>query len=216
VVEQDQTNETALYWLYQVFDQKDDKRVCLENLVIINPDNRWAKEQLLHYLEGTPANGPQGRRVRRAATRLAAPAPARPLTLKLVTAFWLGISIIFLGSGIISAGDWLLGALRSRAPYTLTVVQFLDLLVIISFLTSALLGFFVAIALFWRSIIGFYGSILMALGLLLIGPTVSLISDPPNFLALICTAGTAGVIFLLTLASQSGLRNISQDERPSN
>ena len=50
VVEQDQTNETAWYWLYYVFDRKDDQRICLENLIILNSKNQWAKQELLHLL----------------------------------------------------------------------------------------------------------------------------------------------------------------------
>jgi len=218
VIEQDQTNETAWYWLYQVFEREDDKRICLENLIIINPHNRWAKQQLLDHLEASTAAAPQApakRRARRAVPARAAPTPARPLSLKLITAFWVGISVIFLSSGIISAGEWLLSALRSRDMSTITIAQFLELLVTISFLTSALLGFFVAVALFLRSMIGFYGSIVLALGLLLFGPTVSLVAQPPSYLTLVCTTGTAGMIFFLTLASQSGFRGTSQDEQPS-
>jgi hypothetical protein len=219
VIEQDQTNETAWYWLYQVFEREDDKRVCLENLIIINPHNRWAKQQLLDHLEASTAVAPQPapakRRARRAAPAKPVPVQARPLTLKLITAFWLGISVIFLTSGIISAGEWLLSALRSRDMSTISIVQFLELLVTISFLTSALLGFFVAVALFLRSMIGFYGSLLLALGLLLFGPTVSLVAQPPSYLTLVCTIGTAGMIFFLTLASQSGFRGTAQDEQPS-
>ncbi|NJN98614.1 MAG: hypothetical protein HC875_33255 [Anaerolineales bacterium] len=40
VVERDQTNEAAWFWLYQVFDRQEDKRVCLENLIVINPPQR--------------------------------------------------------------------------------------------------------------------------------------------------------------------------------
>ncbi len=62
VVEADQTNEVAWYWLYQVFDRVEDKRTCLENLILINPKNMWAKQELLSMLEasasGAIAAGP--------------------------------------------------------------------------------------------------------------------------------------------------------------
>ena len=47
VVEQDQTNETAWFCLYQVFDRQEDRRVCLENLLIINLEKSFYS---CHYL----------------------------------------------------------------------------------------------------------------------------------------------------------------------
>jgi hypothetical protein len=64
--------------------------------------------------------------------------------------------------------------------------------------------------------IGFYGSIILALGLLLMGPTISLIGYPPNYLAMVCTGGISGMIFLLTLASQPEFKNSSQNDKPTN
>jgi hypothetical protein len=227
VVERDQTNETAWYWLYQVFDREDDKRICLENLILINPANQWAKQELLNRLEAAPSASARlkiGKIRRRNSKPVDHPAAAvagdyttRPLSLKLVIAFWAGISIIFLSSGIIAAGDWFIEVLNSRNfPYGITVAQFLELLIAISFLASGVSGFFIAATLFLRSMIGFYGSILLALGLLLIGPTMSLISTPPNYLSLVCTGGVSGMIVLLTLAGQPGFKNPSQDDQPTN
>lgn len=215
VVEQDQTNETAWYWLYQVSERADDKRICLENLILLNPNNQWAKQQLLNHLDiAAPNAKPRRKPLVKKADQATIP---RPIPLKLIIAFWVGISFIFLSSGIISAGDWLLSVSRSRDfPYTLTIPQFLELLITISFITSGVLGFFIAITLFARSMIGFYGSLLLALGMLLIGPTVSLISTPPNYLALTCIGGISGVIVLLTLASQSGFRNTSTHDKSPN
>ena len=58
VVEQQQTNEVAWYWLFLVFDRVEDKRTCLENLIIINPQNQWAKQELLNYLADPVAGRP--------------------------------------------------------------------------------------------------------------------------------------------------------------
>jgi hypothetical protein len=55
--------------------------------------------------------------------------------------------------------------------------------------------------------IGFYGSLLLALGLLLVGPSISLIANPPNYAVMTCTGGMAGMIVLLTLASQPGFED---------
>ncbi len=222
VVERDQTNEAAWFWLYQVFDRYDDKRVCLENLLIINPQNHWARQELLYY--ATPADSlaleppaiaaRDGKPAARAAKRKskARAKPSRPLVLKIITAFWVGISIIFLGSGIIASGEWLASTLRSRTfPNYITGVQAFELLVAILFVVVGLIGLNVAIALFLRSMIGFYGSLLLALGLLLVGPTISLIANPPNYAVMIFTGGMAGMVVLLTLASQPGFKDTLQE-----
>jgi hypothetical protein len=112
-------------------------------------------------------------------------------------------------AGIISAGTWIFNAFGgddSVSPFRL-----LELVITVSFIVGGILGLYVAVALFTRSIIGFYGSLLLALCLLLIGPTVSLIARPPNYASLICTGGISGVIVLLTLASHSGLGNATHD-----
>jgi hypothetical protein len=218
VVEQDQTNEAAWFWLYRVFEHYDDKRVCLENLITINPQNKWAQEELRQLV---PAASPAGdgparqgsRRPRsqkaKAQKQLAAKIP-RPVTLKLVTAFWIGISLTFLSGGIIAAGNWLISSLRTRTfPNYITGFQAFELLVAITFVIAGILGLYVASLLYSRATAGFYGSILLALGLLLVGPIASLIVDPPNYLTMICTGGISGMIVLLTLASQPGF-NITE------
>jgi hypothetical protein len=218
VVEQDQTNEAAWFWLYQVFDRRDDKRLCLENLIIINPQNQWAHEELLNYV--SPSVAQQAARQPETGSRQGqskglsskkAPAPgrsrstSRPIALKLVVAFWLGISVIFTVGGIIAAGEWLISSARTRTfPYYLTGFQVVELLVAIIFVVAGVMGVYVAILLFLRSMAGFYGSVILALALLLVGPFISLIVDPPNYPALVCTGGISGMIVLLTLASQPG------------
>jgi hypothetical protein len=211
VVEADQTNEAAWYWLYQVFDRLDDKRVCLENLVILNPKNMWAKQELLKLLEASrPDRPPQGTKPPSRATPSSAAGATgdatetetdvdRPVTLKLVTAFWAGISIIFLGGGIISALEWLVG---QTTPSSALLFPLLDLTIGVFFIIAGILGLTIAAALFFESMIGFYGSLLLGLGLLLVGPVFSLITQPPNYVAMTCIGGIAGMIVLLTLASQ--------------
>lgn len=215
VVEQDQTNETAWYWLYQAFERKDDQRTCLENLIILNPDNLWAKQELLNLLEAMPAVKTEAEAKAEAEDAEAAGrSPPRPVTLKLVTTFWFGISTIFLGSGIISVGIWLTFLLSSQniTAQNGQSIQYTELIIGLSFVVGGVLGLYVAVMLLLRSIIGLYGSVLLALGLLLVGPTVSLITSPPNYVTLICTGGIAGMIVLLTLASQPGFEKIAQDD----
>lgn len=211
VVERDQANEAAWFWLYHVFERIDDKRTCLENLVLLNPRNQWARAELLNYLAPPAGAPPQPAAPPQKASsppKLAAKAKPLPITLKLVAAFWLGISIILLAGGIIGAGEWLVFGIRSETFRNyLTILQLFELLVSISLVVAGVVGINVAIGLYSRSMIGFYGSIIFALGLLLAGPVASLIASPPNYLALVCTGGISGTIVFLTLASQSGFED---------
>lgn len=220
VVERDQTNEAAWFWLYQVFDRQEDKRVCLENLIVINPHNGWARQELLNYAGAADTLAPEpptaakaGQPAARAKRKRKADArPARPLVLKLITAFWAGISVIFLLGGIMASGEWLASTVRSRTfPHYLTGLQAFELLVALLFVLGGLVSLNISIALFLRSMIGFYGSLLLALGLLLVGPTISLIANPPNYAVMIFTGGMAGMIVLLTLASQPGFKDTRQE-----
>lgn len=216
VVEQDQTNETAWFWLYQLFERQEDKRICLENLVIINPHNQWARQELLNlnHTPGSiglaPAASAAGAVVSKSKAKAKTVSPkqiARPLTLKIINAFWLGISLILLGGGIIACGEWLSSTIQSRNfPNYITVMQTLELLIALGLVIAGLIGLNIAVALFLRSMIGFYGSLLLGLGLLLVGPTISLIIQPPNYLAAICIGGMCGMVVLLTLASQPSLK----------
>lgn len=214
VVEQDQTNETAWFWLYQVFERPNDKQVCLENLLIINPYNEWARQELRQYNDNAytpamplytpsaPAPGPPA-----LAVGVTQRSP-RPFALKVGIAFWGGISIIFLGVGIIASGQWLALFVREGVTATtITAWQIIDLVISLSFVTAGFFSMGIALALFFRSMAGFYGSLLMGLALLLVGPTISLIARPPNYAAMICLGGMAGMMVLLTLASQPGLKD---------
>lgn len=221
VVEQDQTNEAAWFWLYQVFNRHDDKRICLENLITINPQNHWARAELLNYVAPAPprqarvqqkidgdraqAEGSPSRKKRQ--KRDAATSP-RPIALKLVVAFWFGISMVFLVGGIIAAGDWLISSTKSRTfPNYITGFQAFELLIAFIFVIAGIMGIYIAILLFSRSMAGFYGSVILALGLLLVGPIISLIVDPPNYPTMVCIGGISGMIVLLTLSSQSGFKD---------
>jgi Flp pilus assembly protein TadD len=55
VVEMDERNESAWLWLSSVVDSDDDKAVTLENVLVINPNNEWAKRGL--QLLGRPLPG---------------------------------------------------------------------------------------------------------------------------------------------------------------
>ena len=55
VIELDERNESAWLWLSGVVDNDDDKAVALENVLVINPSNEWAKRGL--QLLGRPLPG---------------------------------------------------------------------------------------------------------------------------------------------------------------
>jgi uncharacterized membrane protein YidH (DUF202 family) len=208
VVEQDQTNETAWFWLYQIFDRHDDKRICLENLITINSGNTWARQELLNYLNPAEAAQYQAPKPQDTSRN---PTSYRPVILKLVGAFWLGISIILLGGGIMAIVQSFIAISQNRTfPNIITSTQAFEMLVAIVLVVFGLAALLVAIGLFFETTIGVYGSLFLALGLLLAGPTISLIGDPPNYLALVCTGGIAGMIVLLTLASHPSFSETQQ------
>jgi hypothetical protein len=209
IVEADQSNEVAWFWLYQVIDRHDDKRLCLENLLTINPRNEWAQQELRHYSppEETKPAAPPPQPILPQGPLLNLP---RQMMLKLLIAFWLGISIIFIGGGIMASGEWLVAGMRSRTiPNYMTLGQTLELGVAIIFVIAGLISLNVTVSLLFRARVGFYGSIILALGMLCIGPAISLLTIPPNYLTLVCTGGISGVIILLTLASEVELKDKS-------
>jgi hypothetical protein len=210
VVEQNQTNETAWYWLYQLFDYSEDKRICLENLITINPNNDWAQRELDKFPPSAASPGAGPGRKRSTGWPASGAGSQHLIIQRLMIAFWLGISITLLGGGILTFIDWLSASLRTRTfPNYITVLQLFNLLVALGLFAAGLASLIVATLLFFRSMAGFYGSILLALGLLLVGPLVSLIVDPPSYLTLICTGGISGMIVLLTLAGQAGFGDTS-------
>jgi len=225
VVEQDQTNEAAWYWLFQVYDRADDRRICLENLIIINSENMWARQELLQLLEisagktavsgvsapagsgfqsgSKPKIGAKPKRKTPAKTNIAPSGANRPVTLKLVTAFWTGISLMLFGNGIVSMLEW---AVSSGDPAVAGSFPLLNLTIGVIFVITGIIGITVAIALYFRSTAGLYGSLLLGMGLLLAGPLFSLIATPPNYISMTCTGGMSGMIILLTLAALSGFK----------
>ena len=61
VVDADRNNELAWMWLASAVDSLDERRVCLENALRINPDNARAQEALRRLQPGGAA-APQSRR----------------------------------------------------------------------------------------------------------------------------------------------------------
>lgn len=64
VVERDQRNEQAWLWLSAVTENLDDQRICLENVLTLNPNNTLARERLAALAgNGTQSGTPPSHRV---------------------------------------------------------------------------------------------------------------------------------------------------------
>jgi len=112
---------------------------------------------------------------------------------------------------------WLTTRLSGRPPNSpAPLFEGVELLIGAVFIIVGVLGLYVAIMLFRRSMMGFYGSLLLALGLLLVGPAISLVTTPPNYVSMICTGGIAGMIVLLTLAGQPGFESALPNDKAVN
>jgi hypothetical protein len=259
VVELDQYNEVAWLWLSNVTDNPDDQRICLENVLTINPENALARQRLAtlagngrssasgHVIcpqcgagnrdfvreckacgyalfrrcpvcrEFTPSDadtcsecgadliaaGSQSGTL--ASGAVAAARPAVPLTIWPVAAFWVGISLFFIGGGLASLYQFATDLLYARG-----VVQNLSWLEIarlpmgLFFLIFGLTGIGLAVQLGRRRPDGYYGSLIFGLVLALLGPAASLVMVPPDYLTTACTGLMPAVAVLLTLASMAG------------
>lgn len=206
VVDHDPLNEVAWFWLYKVSDKHDDRRTCLENLVVINPTNSWAKQELAIYFPSVQT-----------AANYYHPAPASSShrqdhlttsTRRIVMAFWAGSSFVLLVTSLVTTVEWVISGLRSRTfPNGLNLAQLIELMGILALTGIAAMSLIVTVGLFRRSNVGFYGSLLLALLILFLGPVISLLVPTPNYLIAVCTSGTSAVIMLLTLASLNEFTN---------
>lgn len=269
VVELDRHNEMAWLWLSTLADSLEDQRICLENVLTINPHNTTARERLaVLATNGTPHSGVSSTTVicpqcgagnrdfvrecgacgyaffRRcvlcgefnptdsptcshcgmsltlsvahtvqpaqqpalAAAGVPAPPPRpTPATLWPVVAFWVGVSIFFFGGGIASLLQFAGIVLRARGVLqNLQPVEIAWLPMGLFFIVFGLTGMGLAWQLARRQPGGYYGSLVFGLVLSLLGPSASLVLDPPNYLATVCTGLMPAAAVLFTLASMAG------------
>jgi hypothetical protein len=54
VIEQDEHNEAAWLWLSGAVETDEDRQICLENVLTINPDNEVARRGLAHLAQAAP------------------------------------------------------------------------------------------------------------------------------------------------------------------
>ncbi len=201
VVDIDPKNEIAWIWLSSVAETIEDRQICLENVLIINPNNDYAKRSL-RQIYRLQFKATQAKSV----IKLPQLIHFQILAGHLIRAFWFGISLFFLGIGLIDLSNWGLAWLRSRAfPYYITPIQLFSLVNTIAFFICGILAANITWALFRRHKIGYIASILLSLGLIPIGPTIAIISEDSDYLLIIFVTLMPTLILFLTLMSQTGL-----------
>ena len=205
VLDIDPRNETAWLWLSYVVDNVDDRQICLENVLTLNPNSAYAQEglaQLNHLVhQATQVIQP---------IKIKQNRPKRPALLVLVSSFWLGLGVLFLTLGLFDTMDWGLNWFLSRTFPDITPFQLFNLVGAFGFLIFGILATNVAWALFMRYRLGYFISIVGALGLILTGPTAAFILESPNYLVVFFMALMPTIILFLTLMSQTGFDHDQQ------
>jgi hypothetical protein len=214
ILDQEPRHEIAWVWLSYVVDNAEDREICLENVLMINPGNAYARRGLsqLHQLTKAKANSS----VLHATKVVARPVPARPvrssgqilftkISLRLITAFWGGISFLFFILGIYDGIEWLIDLANSRTfPSYITSYQLAALTSAVVFFVIGIVGLNVAWGVYRRHMSGYFASIILSLGLTLLGPLATLVAGSPNYLLAGFMALMPSTILFLTLMNQTG------------
>jgi hypothetical protein len=197
LVELEERNEMAWLWLSELVADRENREICLENVLTINPDNRVARKSL-EALRGRPLPSaePAG-----GETVPALDAVRRADTIWLVGAFWTGISIVFGIGSIVSLLQLVQG---QELAFLITPMRVSLVLIALIFLSAGAAALSIAVQVLLRKPGGFYGSLLFGLALVAVAPICSLLSEPPNYLGGTLVAFLPALIFLLTLLSRHG------------
>ena len=225
IIDGDPKNEAAWLWLSYVVDSIEDRQICLENVLTINPNNDYAQRNLIHLNYLTTQTVPTTDMV---PTTSVAPKASLATTtavigqiykqvlphvfpLTLTIAFWIGLGFLFFLVGIIDIIKWIGDLIQSRTfPYYITPYQLWMLIIAVIFLIFGILIFNVAWALYIKHKIGYFASIILSLFFMFVGPTVILLSKSPNYILAIFTAIMPAIILLFTLLSQAGFNHEQQ------
>jgi len=200
LLDKEPKNEAAWIWLSYLVDAAEDRQVCLENVLIINPHNQYAQKGLKQLRELTRKHPSISSGIN-AKTRV----KRQPLSLTLVTAFWFGIGFLLLVFGTLDIMNWGLELSISRTfPEYITVYQLLTLATSILFFVAGVVAVNLAWALFKRHRSGYFVSVILSLGLALLAPIVILIRANPSYPLAIFVALMPAIILFLTLMSQAG------------
>jgi ribosomal protein L40E len=272
VIELDRYNEQAWLWLSAVTDNIEDQRVCLENVLTINPDNSIARERLAALAANGSRRGDASPKVvicpqcgagsrdfvrkcgacgyaffrpcaicgefnpidartcsqcgssltprdagiaqpsqQPTAAKASGPATPRtspPITLWPVVAFWVGVSVFFIGGGIAALYQFASILLYARGVVqNLSPIEIAWLPMGLFFIVFGLVGIGLAWQLAHRRSGGYYGSLVFGLVLTLLGPSVSLVLEPPNYLTTVCTGLMPAAAVLFTIAAMTGFES---------
>ena len=201
VLDQEPRNEAAWVWLSYVVDTPEDRQICLENVLTLNPKNQYARRGLIQLrrlaltqpIASPSANPPKKR----------AKAPSRPLPFTLVVAFWAGSGLLCISFGVMDIFQSVINLLNSRNfPAYITTYQLFSLVVAVALLVFGVISANVAWALYKGHRSGFYVSIILCLGLLLAGPAAQIILGQPNYILVMFMAMMPASILILTLTTE--------------
>lgn len=228
VLDDEPRNEIAWVWLSYIVDTPEDRRICLENALTINPASQYAIRGLAQ-LNGQVA--PAGKAIAAApvaktqampASRFSAQPISEPgdrrqpvwwqkLALTAVTAFWAGLGFLFLMVGIIELVQKSAKLFASRNfPYYITPTQLWDFTIATAFLVGGILIFNLVWGLSIRHKISYFASILFSLGLIVLVPAVMLISGKTSYPVIIFGAAMPTTVLFLTLLCQVGFDHDQQ------
>jgi hypothetical protein len=205
-IELDRRNELAWLWLSTVTDSPEDQRICLENVLTINPANEQARHWLARlktvgisqHKQSSPSSGAEAQ---------AAPHVPVSVTLWPVVAFWIGVSLFFVAGGVVSLLRFVGVVLRSRGLQNLDSIQVVWLVLALFFFVTGFTGLSLAWQLSQRRSGGYYGSLLLGLVLVFLGPGFGLLVESPNYVAVALSGLVPAAAVLLTLASMSGFES---------
>lgn len=204
VLDDDPRNEVAWVWLSYVVDTPEDRRICLENALTINPASQYAIRGL-SQLNGQGAPVAQTSAGLPAGGAVYQPVWWQKLALTAITAFWAGLGFLFLLVGIIELVQKSAKLFASRNfPYYITPTQLWGFTIATAFLVGGILIFNVVWGLFIRHKAGYFASILFSLGFIVLVPAAILISGGNNYLVIIFGAAMPTLVLFLTLISQVG------------
>ncbi len=192
VVDLDPKNETAWVWLSYVVETVEDRKICLENVLVINPASDYALrglDEITALLNPSPEK----------ANSSAAGRNSLPL-LNFTIAFWLGLGLVSLGVGLLETGRWFTSLLKSRTfVYYITPTQLWNLTIPVLFLMLGIIILNVVWALYTRHKIGLFAGVFLSLAFTVVGPTTILISSSSAYLWAALAAILPIAIFFFSL-----------------
>jgi len=211
VLDQQPRNETAWVWLSYVVDSAEDRQVCLENVLTINPNNSYAQRGLSQLQNLALTRSVSSSPINKINNKIKPKPYRRPLPLILVIAFWAGIGILFLVAGLIDMIGWGADIAISRTfPRYITTYQLMTLTISITLFVIGVVSGNLAWALYQGHKSGYFISIILSLGLVLAGPITLLILDSPNYVLVVFVTVMPISVLFLTLLSQTGFINDRQ------